>query len=88
MSLKRCIICPISPDSSDPVPAEESGWADLESAPIAAEVSSDPKAASREDADDVVDDGGDAVQLPRGIPPPPEPTAEEVAQVSETQIQG
>ena len=75
----HAIICPLSPASLEEVPEEEIGWESLESAPIAAESPRESAAARGADVEDVVDEDGDAVQVPRGMPSPPEPTADEIA---------
>ena len=76
----HAIICPLSPSNSEPAAADEDdGWADLESAPIRADAASASAAPKGDDIDDVVDEDGEVVQLPRGVPPPPEPTADEIS---------
>ena len=78
---KQIIICPLSPSVPNPhLSDEETGWASVESAPIRAEAIRSSAAARTDDDDDVVDAEGDVVQMPRGIPAPPEPTTAEIAQ--------
>ena len=82
MRSSNALICPLSPSTppvGDPSDDGDPGWHDLESAPIQVE---QPANAARDaaEADDVVDaEDGEEVQMPRGIPPPPEPTAAEIA---------
>ena len=81
MSNDHALICPLRPslsplgdlgDDADP------GWYDLESAPIRIEQPAAAKADA--EAEDVIDaEDGSEAQMPRGIPPPPEPSAAEVA---------
>ena len=63
------IICPLSPSLPNPDSSmDDGGWADLESAPIQAEAPRGSAAEQSDDADDVVDAGGDPPRCPEAFP--------------------
>ena len=74
-------MCPLSPSIPNQSPGGDDGWANLGDAPIQVENSQAADAALSEGLDADVVDGEDGVeaQMPRGVPPPPEPHPSEVA---------
>ena len=72
-------MCPLSPFIPNSIPDEDVGWAELSQAPIQVEGRS-AVAAAGDIVDDVVDCEEDVeVQVPRGMPQPPQPSPQEVA---------
>ena len=87
MIASSAIICPLSPPTppSEIIRDEDLGWAELGDAPIRVEEQSAAQAARDAGADDVVDGHDEReAQMPRGMPPPPEPSAAEIARTIPT----
>ena len=81
MSSSNHIMCPLSPSipSAGDLSNDEAAWAELGDAPIPVEPRSVSAASRDAAASDLVDGEEESeVQQPRGVPPPPEPTADEI----------